>query len=101
MGLDDGALGGSSVHALLIGVAVCARPNRIDRILHTSVRLPPSVFAPYTGITTNLIFVEKTGPTKDIWFYAHPLPEGRKELHEDAPTPIRGSRLWGAQTRSR
>jgi hypothetical protein len=46
--------------------------------LHTIIRLPPGVFAPYTGITTNLIFFDKTGSTKEIWFYEHPLPEGRK-----------------------
>ncbi|MGD0266697.1 MAG: class I SAM-dependent DNA methyltransferase [Candidatus Methylomirabilota bacterium] len=46
--------------------------------LHTIVRLPNGVFSPYTPIPTNLLFFEKTGPTKEIWYYEHPLPEGRK-----------------------
>ena len=30
---------------------------------------PNGVFNPYTGIKTNLLFFEKKGPTKNIWFY--------------------------------
>ena len=37
--------------------------------LHTVIRLPASIFAPYTSITTNLLFFDKTGPTKETWFY--------------------------------
>ena len=33
--------------------------------LHTVIRLPGSVFAPYTGITTNLLFFDNTEPTKE------------------------------------
>ena len=43
--------------------------------LHTIVRLPNGVFAPYTGINTNLLFFER-GKTAEIWFYEHQLPEG-------------------------
>ena len=39
--------------------------------LHTIVRLPNSVFKPYTSIGTNLLFFEKGEPTKDIWFWEH------------------------------
>lgn len=46
--------------------------------LHTIVRLPNGVFAPYTAIPTNLLFFDRSGPTEDVWFYEHPLPEGRK-----------------------
>lgn len=46
--------------------------------LHTIVRLPKSVFAPYTSIATNLLFFTKGEPTKEIWYYEHPLPEGQK-----------------------
>ncbi|MDD4110974.1 MAG: N-6 DNA methylase, partial [Clostridia bacterium] len=46
--------------------------------LHTIVRLPKSVFAPYTSIATNLLFFAKGEPTKEIWYYEHPLPEGQK-----------------------
>src|SRR5581483_11093023 len=56
-----------------------------DCNLHTIVRLPPGVFAPYTMITTNLIFFDKTGPTKEIWLYEHPLPEGRKNYTKTKP----------------
>ena len=48
--------------------------------LHTIVRLPKGVFAPYTSIETNLLFFEKTGSTKEIWYYEHPLPPERQKL---------------------
>lgn len=66
----------------LFGDGVCARIKRelLENFnLHTIVRLPNGVFAPYTSIPTNLIFFDKTGPTKEIWYYEHPLPEGRKQ----------------------
>lgn len=53
--------------------------------VHTVVRLPKGVFAPYTDIPTNLLFFDKTGPTKEIWFYEHPLPEGRKSYVKTKP----------------
>src|SRR5690606_29415653 len=43
-----------------------------DCNLHTIVRLPRSVFAPYTPIKTNLLFFTKGSPTQDIWFYEQP-----------------------------
>jgi type I restriction enzyme M protein len=46
--------------------------------VHTVVRLPPGVFAPYTPIPTNVLFFEKSGRTREVWFYELPLPEGRK-----------------------
>jgi type I restriction enzyme M protein len=66
----------------LFGDGVCARIKKelLENFnLHTVVRLPNGVFAPYTSIPTNLIFFDKAGPTKEIWFYEHPLPEGRKQ----------------------
>lgn len=36
------------------------------------------MFAPYTSIPTNLLFFDRSGSTKDIWYYEQPLPEGRK-----------------------
>jgi len=54
--------------------------------LHTIVRLPPGVFAPYTAIPTNLLFFEKTGGTKEVWFFELPLPEGRKSYSKTRPT---------------
>ncbi len=53
--------------------------------LHTVVRLPQGVFAPYTDIPANLIFFDRTGPTSDIWYYELPLPEGRKKYSKTAP----------------
>ncbi len=53
--------------------------------LHTIVRLPDGVFAPYTDIPTNLLFFEKTGRTKDVWFYELPLPEGRRKYTKTNP----------------
>jgi type I restriction enzyme M protein len=49
-----------------------------DNNLHTLVRLPKNVFAPYTGIQTNILFFEKGQPTKEVWFYEHPYPPGYK-----------------------
>ncbi len=53
--------------------------------LHTIVRLPNGVFAPYTSIPTNLLFFDRTGPTKDIWYYELPLPDGRKNYSKTKP----------------
>jgi type I restriction enzyme M protein len=53
--------------------------------LHTIVRLPDGVFAPYTNIPANLIFFDRSGPTKDVWFYEQPLPEGRKTYTKTQP----------------
>lgn len=53
--------------------------------LHTVVRLPQGTFAPYTTIPTNLLFFERTGRTKEIWFYEVPPPEGRKGYSKTRP----------------
>lgn len=53
--------------------------------LHTIVRLPDGVFAPYTDISTNLLFFDKTEPTKEVWFYQHELPEGYKKYTKTKP----------------
>ena len=53
--------------------------------LHTVIRLPGSVFAPYTSISTNLLFFEKTGKTKEVWFYRMDMPEGRKHFNKTHP----------------
>jgi len=50
-----------------------------DCNLHTIVRLPQGVFNPYAGVNTNLVFFEKGKPTKEIWYYKLPLPEGLKQ----------------------
>ena len=43
--------------------------------LHTVVRMPHSVFAPYTSITTNILFFERTSPTTETWFYRLDMPD--------------------------
>lgn len=53
--------------------------------LHTIVRLPKSVFAPYTSIATNILFLTKGEPTKDIWYFEHQLPEGVKAYNKTKP----------------
>jgi type I restriction enzyme M protein len=56
--------------------------------LHTVVRLPNGVFSPYTGIKTNLLFFEKGTPTKQVWFFEHPYPEGYKSYSRSKPLTI-------------
>jgi type I restriction enzyme M protein len=56
--------------------------------LHTIVRLPNGVFAPYTGIKTNLLFFTKGSPTQDVWFYEHPYPPGVKNYNKTRPMRI-------------
>jgi type I restriction enzyme M protein len=53
--------------------------------LHTIVRLPKGVFAPYTGINTNLLFFTKGRPTREVWFYEHPYPPGQKSYSKTRP----------------
>lgn len=53
--------------------------------LHTIVRLPNGVFSPYTNIPTNLLFFDRAGSTKEIWYYELPLPEGRKNYSKTKP----------------
>lgn len=72
----------------LFGDGVCERIKRellTDFNLHTVVRLPNGVFAPYTSIPTNLLFFDRAGKTEDIWFYEQPLPEGRKQYTKTMP----------------
>jgi type I restriction enzyme M protein len=72
----------------LFGDGVCARIKEqllSEFDLHTIVRLPNGVFAPYTSIPTNLLFFERGGPTREIWYYELPLPEGRKNYTKTKP----------------
>ena len=56
--------------------------------LHTIVRLPNGVFAPYTGIKTNLLFFTKGTPTREVWYYEHPYPAGYKSHSKTKPIRI-------------
>ncbi len=62
--------------------------------LHTIIRLPKGVFAPYTTIKTNLLFFTKGTQVDDgsehfhtdtIWFYEHPYPSGYKSYSKTKP----------------
>lgn len=67
---------------------VCARIKEellMNFNLHTIVRLPKGVFAPYTSIPTNLLFFDRAHPTKEIWFYEIPLPDGWKSYSKTKP----------------
>jgi type I restriction enzyme M protein len=72
----------------LFGDGVCARIKKqlLDEYrLHTIIRLPKGVFSPYADINTNLLFFEKDGPTKEIWYYEIPLPNGKKQFTKTNP----------------
>jgi type I restriction enzyme M protein len=72
----------------LFGDGVCARIKEEllkEFNLHTIVRLPNGVFSPYTPIPTNLLFFDRSGPTTDVWYYEHPLPDGRKNYTKTLP----------------
>lgn len=80
--LPDGTLFGE-------GVKTRIKEKLMDECnLHTIVRLPNGVFAPYTSIKTNLLFFTKGTPTKDIWFYEHPYPPGAKSYNKTKPIRI-------------
>ena len=53
--------------------------------LHTVIRMPHSVFAPYTSITTNILFFDNTHPTEETWFYRLDMPEGYKNFSKTKP----------------
>ena len=57
--------------------------------LHTIIRLPGSIFAPYTPIATNLLFFDKTGKTKETWFYRMDMPEGYKAFSKTKPVEMK------------
>lgn len=57
--------------------------------LHTVVRMPHSVFAPYTSITTNILFFDNTHPTEETWFYRLDMPEGYKNFSKTKPMELK------------
>jgi type I restriction enzyme M protein len=72
----------------LFGDGICARIKEEllkDFNLHTVVRLPNGVFAPYTSIRTNLLFFNRSHSTEEVWYYEQPLPEGRKNYTKTQP----------------
>ena len=68
------------------GVATEIKKHLLETCnLHTIVRLPQGVFNPYAGVNTNLLFFTKGEPTKEIWYYHMPLPEGMKQYTKGKP----------------
>jgi len=57
--------------------------------LHTIIRLPGSVFSPYTSISTNLLFFDNTQPTKDTWYYRVDIPADRKHFSKTKPMELK------------
>ena len=75
----------------LFGDGVCARIKEEllkEYNLHTIVRLPEGTFAPYTDIPANILFFDRTGPTKTIWYYQVAPPEGRKKYTKTMPMQV-------------
>ena len=56
--------------------------------LHTVIRMPGSVFSPYTSITTNILFFDNTTPTEETWFYRLDMPDGYKHFSKTKPMKI-------------
>jgi type I restriction enzyme M protein len=96
--LPDGFLFGEGVKTTL------KRELLEEFNLHTIVRLPKGVFSPYTSINTNILFFEKGGPTKDVWFFEHPYPVGYKSYSRSKPLTIgefdREKKWWGKRKKS-
>ena len=80
--LPDGSLFGEGVKTRI------KEKLLTDCNLHTIVRLPNGVFAPYTGINTNLLFFTKGEPTEAVWYFEHPLPPDRKQYSKTRPIEI-------------
>ena len=78
--IPDGFLFGTDGAKLAIKKKLLAEFN-----LHTIIRLPASVFSPYTSITTNILFFDRTDATKKIWFYRVEMPDGYKHFSKTKP----------------
>ena len=57
--------------------------------LHTIIRLPGSVFSPYTSISTNLLFFDNKKPSGDVWFYRVDMPSDRKHFSKTKPMELK------------
>jgi len=56
--------------------------------LHTVIRMPSSVFSPYTSITTNILFFDKSKKTDTVWFYRVDMPDGYKHFSKTKPMKV-------------
>ncbi len=59
-----------------------------DYNLHTIIRMPKTVFSPYTDIPTNILFFDNTGKTEKTWFYRLDMPDGYKHFSKTKPMKI-------------
>lgn len=81
--LPDGFLFGTDNAKVAIKKKLLSEFN-----LHTVIRMPHSVFAPYTSITTNILFFDRTGSTKETWFYRLDMPDGYKNFSKTKPMKL-------------
>ena len=81
--LPDGFLFGTDNAKVAIKKKLLSEFN-----LHTVIRMPHSVFAPYTSITTNILFFENTGATTETWFYRLDMPDGYKNFSKTKPMKV-------------
>ncbi len=81
--LPDGFLFGTDNAKVAIKKKLLSEFN-----LHTVIRMPHSVFAPYTSITTNILFFDRTQPTKETWFYRLDMPDGYKNFSKTKPMKL-------------
>jgi len=82
--LPDGFLFGNDSTKVAIKKKLIEECN-----LHTIIRLPGSIFAPYTSIATNLLFFDKTKVTDEIWFYRMDMPDGYKAFSKTKPVELK------------
>ena len=86
--LPDGFLFGTDNAKLAIKEKLLREFN-----LHTIIRLPGSIFSPYTSIATNILFFNNEKAegaaegfcTKETWFYRLDMPEGYKHFSKTKP----------------
>ncbi len=81
--LPDGFLFGTDNAKVAIKKKLMSEFN-----LHTVIRMPHSVFAPYTSITTNILFFDNTKTTDKVWFYRLDMPEGYKNFSKTKPMKL-------------
>lgn len=81
--LPDGFLFGTDNAKVAIKTKLIREFN-----LHTIIRMPHSVFAPYTSITTNILFFDNTKPTENVWFYRLDMPDGYKNFSKTKPMKL-------------
>ena len=89
--IPDGFLFGTDGAKLALKEALLRKFN-----LHTVIRLPGSIFAPYTSIATNILFFDNEEAegasegfrTKETWFYRLDMPEGYKHFSKTKPMKV-------------